>query len=170
MNTKKPIFVFCIGGRSGSTFIQRLLNSSDEVVIQGEQISVLECFGYLYEAINQFKDNEAINIDSKLLLESLKTKNHLHFYPNAMLGCLKKDYMKNIITQFLEVEDCELRFGFKDIRILSTSLEMLYNLFPDAKFVFVVRNPNNQWASVKTVKVWEYSYDLDIFLKYYEGV
>lgn len=113
----KPLFL--IGSaRSGTTLLQRILNSFDGVCIWGEHGGF---FQSMAESFNAFKKDAVVR-----QLKSLATENkeNLKFYGFK-----------------------EIRYGYKGTEVSprSTSddgvLDFLKDVFPESKFIFIVRHP-----------------------------
>lgn len=150
--------IFLLGsGRSGTTLLQRLLNASPGVMIWGEHAGFLT---HLAEAY--FLNLSDPNIKQRLcgkqntrtsirLLKSPKVwPGWGHFY---RLAEMKLNFKKFIESFFRPQHFFErsARWGFKEIRYghQDRALEMLLDLYPSAKFIFLIRHPVDVVASQK---------------------
>lgn len=171
------IFIFSVAGRTGSTALQRFLNSSNEICIYGEP----ECLG----------------IHSKFLslIDHLEKVTKTAFYENRLKGydTLKKDYKKNKQTSFYptagrplenalaSIKDsyCEIfkplirtkRIGSKDVHLQSIStLSSLKKLFPKSYILFLFRDPIKQFLSVNKCGYHPYSKTPQDFIDEYHRI
>lgn len=148
-NQTKPIFIFSAGWRSGSTLLQRLIMSSKEVMIWGEPYS----HNYLIQSLSSplkgitdkyprsswFLNHDQVDDLTQLFIANLYPdpqyllKAHIAFLDNLFaLPAQEKGFS---------------RWGFKDVRLSIDSAIYLKWLFPQAKFIFLYRNPYKAYAS-----------------------
>jgi hypothetical protein len=144
----RPIFIFAAGWRSGSTLVQRMLTSVDDIMIWGEAYSRSQLAGTL---LNQFR---AITMDDPLE----------YYVAHAFEGELDDQWIANIYPSFDHLIRAhrafftELfaipaqamgrpRWGFKEVRLTSEHALYLKLLYPAAKFVFLYRNPVDAYLS-----------------------
>ena len=161
----KPIFLFC-QPRSGSTLVQRVLNSLDNVIIYGEHLGVLKGIASSYRSFSGpdatlfCSDNPDRGAVAKTALEQLRTSEK---FPATCCGFsidhvreAHRDYVRNLVHCIPDVKG--YRWGFKEIRYCEKEgdsvFEMLYELFPEATFVFNVRNPADYVASNEGMGSW----------------
>ena len=150
-SAKQPVFL--LGAhRSGTTLIQRLLNSYDDVQIWGEHEGFLrdvaDAFFRGWESANLFQDSRP---------PGTATSDPSADWQAWMNGFSKADWE----LRFRELVESLLvpgglpgkRFwGFKEIRYGSSTdrtIELLCHLYPDALFAFIVRDPFNALASAR---------------------
>lgn len=144
----RPIFIFAAGWRSGSTLVQRMLTSADDIMIWGEAYSRSQLAGTL---LSQFR---AITMDWPLE----------RYVAHAFEGELDNQWIANIYPSFDHLIRAhrafftELfaipaqamgrpRWGFKEVRLTSEHALYLKLLYPAAKFVFLYRNPVDAYLS-----------------------
>jgi len=129
----KEIFIFA-QTRSGSTLLQRAINQTPDVCIYGEHGGMLHGFADAYYATD-FR--ESFNEPEKL-------KNPFVFAP--CLSCIEQESFKNGMRIFLTGvlnPNNERRWGFKEVRYKGGRVfDLLSDLYPTAKFVFLVRDPD----------------------------
>ncbi|WP_036382855.1 sulfotransferase [Muricauda sp. MAR_2010_75] len=172
---EKHIFIFGVGGRCSSTAMQRILNSSNEVCIWGEQQYIIDDILCIIKRVDKFSQDSTVIEDNKIFHQCLRSKNHLYpHYPFMMsmgnLSELRKKLIEAIIYN-LKAPNGIVRFGFKDIRIRDiATLVSLREIFENSKFIFLFRNPINQWVSVNHYKWWEYGHKLEDFLEEYQNI
>lgn len=159
------IFIFA-QTRSGSTLLQRAINQTEDVTIYGEHGGLLNGYAAAYYAA--FAAGLG---DSRFEPETLKDPEM--FAP--CLSCIDPIRFKSQMHKFIENilnSTLSLRWGFKEVRYGKHDnckvFDMLAELFPTAKFVFLVREPREQIRSVISMK-WEnfdaaYNYWRNTFL------
>ena len=170
---KKHIFAYCVGARSASTAIQRILNSSNQVWLWGEQHYLIDETVALINEMKRLKETGFVKISTRRLNICFKKNKHDLFYPNA-IGNLKSTTViqNSSISNLLKPTNNKIdRFGFKDIRIINIqTIEYLRKLYKNSFFVFCFRNPLNQWPSVNKLKWWKYGKKINLFLNEIEHV
>ncbi len=170
---KDHIFIYGVCGRCGSTAVQRILNSSDEVCIWGESWGLTSI---LLETIKKVQDKyddrwkrvKAPNFE--IFKNSFREKNHNQFYANAFRNL--DGLIDSLLNSFSDLFDPIIntdRIGFKEIELNKIDeLYVLNKLFNNSQFLFIFRNPIQQYISVKSCGYFQYSNDLDLFLKKYK--
>jgi len=169
----KHIFIYGVCGRSATTALQRILNSSGEVTIFGESWEVSDGLLGLIHTLSEKQDERWVAIKNRgmlLLQESIKENRHDKFYANA--------YRPLDNTIFLLIEAfCEQyrplidvsRIGFKEISVASIEvLQILQFLFSESVIIFLFRDPLEQFVSIRSTEWFDYSHDLDMFLNQYK--
>lgn len=148
---KSPIFLLGTH-RSGTTLLQRIINCSEDTVIWGEH------GGFL----SQIAEAYFFNFEDKTILHNIP--NHINPFhtPQATVRQLKnsklwpawcnwysqkevQDIFRSFIENFFNPPNLKknVSWGFKEIKYGQgcRTLEMLSDLYADAKFVFIIRNP-----------------------------
>lgn len=164
MNTSPaPLFVFSSSWRSGSTLLQRYITATGEVLVWGETGGALNAIA---EAVGGW---EQISADSaRRFQDSVGGKGEAAYrkfvaapkYEHAGLWIANltppyADILASLRTLFdtLYRERAQefgyLRYGFKETRCDLSTAYHLQTLFPDARFVFLVRNPFDVILSIK---------------------
>jgi Sulfotransferase family len=152
----QPVFIMSAGWRSGSTLLQRLLISSDQIIIWGEPYGHSGMINYLassLKAITSDYPNDSWFIDQTLArdqpISSLSNQWIANLYP-------KIDYLIAVHVSFFinhfeapAINHGILRWGIKEVRLTIDHAIYLNWLFPLAKFIFLYRNPYNCYASYK---------------------
>ena len=150
-NQTSPIFIFSAGWRSGSTLLQRLIMSSKQVMIWGEPYSQNNLIASLSNPIKGITDTYPR--DSWLLennqqnLENLTQIFTANLYPDTRY--LLEAHIA-FYHNFFAIPAQEIglaRWGIKDVRLDIESAIYLKWLFPQAKFIFLYRNPYDAYAS-----------------------
>jgi Sulfotransferase family len=146
----RPIFLFAAGWRSGSTLVQRMLTSVDDIMIWGEAYSRSQLVGTL---LNQFR---AITMDYPFP----------YYVADTFQGDLRDQWIANIypsfdhlirahrafFTELFAVPAQALdkpRWGFKEVRLTSDHALYLKMLYPGAKFIFLYRDPIDAYLSFR---------------------
>ena len=150
----KPLFL--IGsGRSGTTLLQRILNSVEEVSIWGEHGGFLKTIA---ESYYKFEHKNVINnLNTKKSpinsLNYIKDIKNWSAWSNPFGKEEIKSNFKRFVGSFFCFEPFKLYWGFKEIRYGSGDkvLYFLKDLFPNSKFIFIVRNPLDVLASQVSV-------------------
>jgi hypothetical protein len=150
----EPIFLFG-AARTGTTLLQRLLNSYDDVMIWGEHAGMLEpiadAFYRGWDSPHLFRERLPL---ADVLADSRPEERF-----QAWLGWYGRDdwtaAYRNLLERLFVPEGLpgKRHWGFKEIRYMSRpedrTLDLLRLLFPESLFVFIVRNPYNALASTK---------------------
>ena len=145
MSVASPIFVLASSWRTGSTLVQRLLSSSPDCVIWGESQPLIR---FLLEGVprgtgqlDDFLDNGA---NTWMPLMSPRR----YFFDQAK---------REMLTHLYGASASKLgrgRWGFKQVWLGGDRAQevtsCLHRMFPQARFVLVVRHPAHAWASYKT--------------------
>jgi len=156
---QRPVFLLSAGWRSGSTLLQRLVCSSDEIVIWGEPLAYTAVIPRL--------------ADSLRVLSPHWPPDH-NLAPNLDLASFSSNWIANItppihdlrmahrafFQEWLAVPARERygahRWGLKEVRLTIEHARYLKWLFPNARFVFIYRDlvdayrswRGNAWGSV----------------------
>ncbi|MAB71958.1 MAG: hypothetical protein CMJ54_05585 [Planctomycetaceae bacterium] len=150
--------IFLLGsGRSGTTLLQKILNSADDVMIWGEHGGFLEQIARAY-----FHHTEKSKVNQAIFRQNPVAKDPNLDFNRLMLTdigyCLMNWYGRRevaanfagLIESFFHPPGMKKRhWGFKEIRYGrdDRTIEMLAELFPTARFVLIVRNPVDVIAS-----------------------
>lgn len=161
MNT--PIFIFSTGWRTGSTMLQRAIIASGKALIWGEAGGALDCLskaeeGYVQmlgpgnqtyagglggNGAQQFDDfrqtgrDENVNLWIPCMNPPIET---IHLALRRMLDDVYGKPASELGYK---------RWGIKEVRSGIDTARFLKCLYPDAQFVFLVRNPIDCLVSLK---------------------
>lgn len=151
-STDSPIFVLGSGWRTGSTLLQRMLNSTPGTLIWGEPYSegalvqrLAEGLAFLDPAHGRFNGLELPD-DGQLPTPDVWTANltpplgHLVEAHRAMLDRLYK---------FPAGEHGCDRWGVKEVVWGRDVIHLLALLYPESRFLLLVRDPLIQWRSYR---------------------
>jgi hypothetical protein len=142
---ERPVFVLS-SGRCGSTLVQRLLNSNERFAIAGEhggflrQLSASYFYATRLEALQ--KNVFARKISRKTFAKNIRSSDQMVAWENFFT---EEDFVE-AYRQFIRSLFCfdpALRWGFKEIvyGVRDEVAEMLRVLFPEARFVILLRHP-----------------------------
>lgn len=155
----KQFLVLLGSGRSGTTLVQRLLNSYQDIMIWGEHQGSLKA---LSESYFSLVDSKSMNTYSYPLHKKLSNKSSADFKNpeiwQAWINWFEKDdvtdIFKHTVESLFKANDSSAEtVGFKEIRYAETPevLEFLNRILPKLKIICVVRDPlNNVESQVNT--------------------
>lgn len=153
-----PVFIFSAGWRSGSTLLQRMLmQHNDDIVIWGEPYHLSNIFESM---VGQFR---AFTVDwpkkkhflSKKVQKNLADQWIANLYPDV-------DYLLNAHRSFLYSLFGEpaktqgySRWGVKEVRLTIDHARYVRALYPNARIIFLCRNPLESYRSFfKVYDAW----------------
>jgi hypothetical protein len=147
----EPVFIFSAGPRSGSTLLQRLILSSKEVLMWGETAAAIN---HITEALRlqdlNLRHSGGVLSFKKFLDSKEPTKEWIaNMQPpfSHTIACYS-----NMLMQMYGLPAKKMgypRWGVKEVRCDLMTYEVLRNIFPKAKFVFLVRHPLHALRSIK---------------------
>jgi hypothetical protein len=158
---KPPVFLLS-SGRCGSTLVQRILNTYTDVTIWGEHAGVLRSAAEQYFRLLELADGKHPLFENRVngvpfardRLTEEKSHNQWQawlnwFNPSDLTPVFRNHVLSLFRPSFLGEEET---WGFKEIRygMDDRVIEFLSCLFPDAIFVFLVRDGYNTIASQVT--------------------
>ena len=151
-DSEHPVFIFSAGWRSGSTLMQRLLISSNEVFIWGEPLgdaALIPKLGSVVSRINSAWPPDHF-FDNDPDLNSFTKKWIANITPS--ISYLKSSH--RLILQNWLGEPCKERYdlnrwGLKEVRLTIHHAKYLKWLFPNSRFIFIYRNPFDAYKSWK---------------------
>jgi len=152
-SANRPVFLLAAGWRSGSTLLQRLAVSSGEVLIWGEPYGRAALIPGLTRAMLTFQPDwpaaAAIAINADLTNAGLHEQWIANFYPEPRSLRTGLRAMLDHLLAAPARERGSQRFGLKEVRLGAADAFLLQWLYPDARFVFLARNPWDAWSSMK---------------------
>jgi len=157
-----PVFLFSAGWRSGSTLLQRLIISSGQVLMWGEAGGALNTLYDVAERYAQmvgpgnvrFRHGMGGSGGESLKNFEGKGKDGVHEWiacmnmPEATVFAGLKCFFDTIYAE-PAVELGYPRWGVKEVVSGVETARFLKKLYPEAKFVFLVRNPFACLLSIK---------------------
>lgn len=159
-NSHQPVFVLSAGWRSGSTLLQRLVLSAPEILVWGEPYAHCDYVRRMADSLRIFQhdlprdhvfiDSKDSDVDGSVL--STKWVANLYPMPDDLIEA-HRDFFLRLF--WLPAERANYsRWGMKEVRLSVEYAEYLQFLFPDAKFLFLYRNPYDAYRSYKSFRVW----------------
>jgi hypothetical protein len=147
----KPIFILSSSWRSASTLLARLVLSTDSCLIWGEPYCEMGPIQRLYDGLTyvssgRIRDEWYASNFSKLG-SSLAFQNEACLFPD--LGDLLVAHREFLMSLFHQpAKRAGFRnWGLKEVRLDVNHAKYLQLLFPEAKFIFLVRNPFHAYSS-----------------------
>jgi hypothetical protein len=155
-STARPIFILAAGWRSGSTLLQRWLTASGSALIWGEPYGHAAMIDALAHPIRCMSD---------------VWPHDDWFLRGRTLGELGDSWIANLAPTVEDLQRAHLRFfeamfeeparaagiarwGVKETRLESDHARYLRWLFPDARLLFLVRNPYDAYRSYRRWRSW----------------
>jgi len=158
VTTAPPRPIIVLGAaRTGTTLVQRLLNSYEDVLVWGEHAGFLEDVA---RAFFRTWENPSFFEGTRPLSAVLETSRPDETWQGWMGWTSREDWVRTF-RGFLDALFVpgglpgKRWWGFKEIRYMATpadrTLELIRLLYPEALFAFVVRHPLNAIASVRRI-------------------
>lgn len=151
-----PIFIFSAGWRSGSTLLQRMILASNEVFMWGEPYrhsSIIDSLGKQVRAIT-YKNPGDGSFVKGFGGSDLSRQWVANLYPEM-------ESFLDAHVQFFEclfarplAEARATRWGIKEVALTVDHAHYLKWLFPNARFVFLLRNPYDSYRSYRQWAAW----------------
>lgn len=143
----RPIFILSAGWRAGSTLLQRILCSHPDIMIWGENRALCSDL-----AAAQAKVDDLQELSRS---QQTRSKEPLHQSWIPMINPGRSDWEMGLRRLFGSLyADPSLRmgarrWGFKEVRHDMSIARFLRGLFPQARFVLLVRHPAHCLASAR---------------------
>ena len=176
---ESPIFICSAGWRSGSTMLQRAIIDTSKVLMWGESGGALNHLRLSYEAYEQMLESGNIKFNTgyggngleqfNLFQDNSSRRSNLWIasmnppieqFQESFKSFFESIYLSN--AQKLSYQ----RWGVKDVMADIDTARWLNNIFPKAKFIFLIRNPLDCMLSIKR-RNWMDVDDPVKALKYY---
>lgn len=148
-----PIFICSTGWRTGSTLLQRLVMSTGEALIWGEPYSDTLPSHSLFSHLRAFKSDypyeECFRQISSDNVTALTESWTAYLFPpmQALYNAHRSFFIK--LLKEPAVEKGFKYWGMKEVRLNIDQVLYLNWLFPNAKFIFLTRNPIDAYRSYK---------------------
>lgn len=161
-NVSEPVFIFSAGWRSGSTFLQRAIQSTGNTLVWGEPYHHAKMIQSLASQLSAFTNTwplEKYMIDN--FVEDLESEWIANLYPPLQnFLCAHISYFEQLFAA--PANDLgKKRWGLKEVRLGTDHALYLNWLFPNAKFLFIYRNPYDAYNSYRQWRTWYNSWPDD---------
>lgn len=159
----QPVFVFSSSWRSGSTLLQRFITASGEVLVWGETGGALNAIAEAVAGWEQITADSSRRFPGGIggkgesaygkFVASSKSEHASQWIAN--LSPPYADILAGVYRLFDTLYGQRAlslgypRYGIKETRCDLTTARQLRALFPDARFLFLVRNPLDVILSIK---------------------
>lgn len=147
----RPVFLLASGWRCGSTLLQRLVCSSGELLMWGEPYGRANIVPTLTRAAMVLREDwpGAGHFPADHVFEQPSDHWIANLYPppDAMVQGFAA-MLDAWLAQPARARGFD-RFGMKEVRLQAMDAAFLEWLYPDARFLFLVRNPWDAWSSCK---------------------
>lgn len=146
-----PVFILSAGWRSGSTLLQRLVASGENVLIWGEPYDRGAVIQALAKSLGAFADGWPP--DGYMLvperLDQLSEQWTANLYPD--FTALAAGYRALLLETFAAPARAlgASRWGLKEVRFGLGEARLLKGLFPDARFLFIRRDLEAAYQSYR---------------------
>lgn len=158
----RPIFIFSAGWRSGSTLLQRMITASGEALIWGEAGGALDNFADALDRYEQmlgpggqrYKHGFGGNGEEQYQQLRISGKENVHKWvaclnpPEETFFDAHRDFFKTAYA----APAGELGYSNWGVKEVQSGIEVarfMKRLYPEAKFIFLVRNPLACLTSIK---------------------
>ena len=151
-DSESPVFILSAGWRSGSTLMQRLLMSSGEIAIWGEPLddcAIIPRLAFSIAAITPKWPDKAYFSDDTIL-STLANKWIANLTPPiSYLRSSHRALLQTWLGDSARIRYGVQRWGLKEVRLTIDHTRYLKWLFPNARFIFIYRNPFHAYRSWK---------------------
>lgn len=152
-DVENPIFILASGWRSGSTLLQRIVNSDKSIMLWGEPFPDSNLVQNMADSLRPFQAHYPPDynfLQSENFAENdtpLSRRWTANLYPNfEVFYHAHRDFFIRLYGTPARQQQCD-RWGFKEVRLTIDHALYLKWLFPKAKFLFLYRNPYNAYRS-----------------------
>lgn len=149
-NASAPVFVLASAWRSGSTLVQRLLVSTSELLMWGEPYDHCSLIRRMADSLSPFDDRwppEPYIVDPDDPPSADKWIANAYPDPEHLLGAHRAFFDRLFADPAQEAG--YRRWGLKGVRLDGEHARYLRLIYPDARFVFLHRNPYDAFLSYR---------------------
>jgi hypothetical protein len=145
--SERPIFLFSAGWRTGSTLLQRVLCSHGDILVWGENRGIFGLFeqaGQIVDGLQKFSRKHAENYRESGSMGWIAAMNPPPEHFREGLRRLLETYYRDPARQM-----GKSRWGFKEVRHGLSTARFLHGLYPSARFLLLLRHPEDCLASAR---------------------
>lgn len=146
-----PVFVLGCTPRSGSTLLQRYLNSTGEVFVWGEHAGLLGSVQSGLAELWRVRDGLRHQTEELRRFGGAAWIANISPDPQAVLLPAARSFITAMYGP-ATAERGIRRWGFKEVRYDGAMARFLLALFPAGRVIFLVRHPHDALASAATVE------------------
>jgi hypothetical protein len=153
----RPVFIFSAGWRSGSTFLQRWIMTGEDILVWGEPYRHAALIPSLAGQLKAFtqrwpKDRYFAAFDDRP--DDLSNTWVANLYP--ALSNLMKAHISYFENLFLKpaLAAGKSHWGLKEVTLRVEHACYLQWLFPNARFLFLYRDPYRAYGSYRNWRDW----------------
>lgn len=154
-NKSAPVFIFSAGWRSGSTLLQRWIMTNEDILVWGEPYRRASPISSLANQLPAFTRNwPADHFFSGYDDGQLNQTWVANYYP--AISALMNAHIAYLERLFLEsaVDHGRKRWGLKEVTLAVEDAMYLQWLFPNARFLFLYRDPYHAYSSYRKWRNW----------------
>lgn len=156
-DAEAPIFILSSGWRSGSTLLQRTLMSDPETIIWGEPYARCNLFLSMAEQTRPFSEHwppQDFFVEGRSDSESDSHGFIANLYPP--IGGLREAHRAFLDRLFGDPARNRgySKWGVKETRLAGLEVRYLRWVYPNAKFLFLVRSPLDSYRSYIGMGPW----------------
>jgi hypothetical protein len=165
MNLSKLVFL-CGHRKCGTTLLNNLLDNHEQLIVYPTDLTVLYAY-YPYYTENNYTSDEKKDRLNKVIFENLKStetvsnKIDLVKFKDLFFEKIKEDFSIKSVIEALFLTFCKIvDYDHGDIVVgKETSIEIyareIYEMFPNCKFIHIIRDPRDNYASLYSgLKKW----------------
>ena len=147
---QQPVFVFAACWRTGSTLVQRIITASGEIFVWGEPAFLPEA-KKLHDRAAEFFRRAAKNRKQGMGKKTGQWIPIVCPLPEQAVLAMRAYFETLYVPETRELGFN--RWGFKEVRPGAREhIELLAEVFPEARFVFLMRDPYETFRSIKGKK------------------
>lgn len=142
--------------RSGSTLLQRIVNSRKGNLIWGEHQGVLTDFLDIFKKVRHYSmdyrgERQTYFAGGENPNTWIATITPEHEYVERAMVESARAFLDSLYAQYRDTHD---RIGFKEVRYGEHELRLLRKCYPRAEFLLLVRHPAATWRSLVNCRGW----------------